>query len=35
MHDIVTGCVLLAVALLDAPELDRRIFEFRRRLQHS
>jgi ribose/xylose/arabinose/galactoside ABC-type transport system permease subunit len=35
MHDIVTGCVLLAVALLDAPELERRMFEFRRRLQRT
>jgi ribose/xylose/arabinose/galactoside ABC-type transport system permease subunit len=34
-HDIVTGCVLLAVALLDAPELERRMFEFRRRLQRA
>lgn len=35
MHDIVTGCVLLAVALLDAPELDRRLFELRRRLNRD
>jgi ribose transport system permease protein len=31
VHDIVTGGVLLAVALLDAPELQRRIFAWRRR----
>jgi ribose/xylose/arabinose/galactoside ABC-type transport system permease subunit len=29
-HDIVTGGVLLAVALLDAPELQRRLFAWRR-----
>ena len=31
VHDIVTGGVLLAVALLDAPELQRRLFAWRRR----
>jgi ribose/xylose/arabinose/galactoside ABC-type transport system permease subunit len=30
VHDIVTGGVLLAVALLDAPELQRRLFAWRR-----
>jgi ribose/xylose/arabinose/galactoside ABC-type transport system permease subunit len=30
VHDIVTGGVLLAVALLDAPELQRRLFALRR-----
>ena len=30
VHDIVTGGVLLAVALLDAGDLERRLFELRR-----
>ena len=30
VHDIVTGGVLLAVALLDAPDLQRRLFALRR-----
>jgi hypothetical protein len=29
VHDIVTGAILLAVAVLDAPDLGRRIIAFR------
>jgi hypothetical protein len=32
MHDVVTGGVLLAVALLDAGDLERRLFGLRRAL---
>ena len=32
VHDIVTGAVLLAVALLDAGDLERRLFSLRRLL---
>jgi len=30
VHDIVTGAVLLSVALIDAPELQRRLLALRR-----
>ena len=35
VHDIVTGCVLLTVALLDAPDLERRLFWVKQRLRRT